>query len=258
MSFEQATNERYDQRMFAPQIAALYDGSDFHNVGLWSPATKSLRQACEGLLDRLLGFIPEKRGTILDVACGKGATTRHLLKHYPARSVTAINISKKQLETGRKNAPGCAFMLMDAVRLGFPAESFDNILCVEAAQDFNTRESFLYEAYRVLKPGGRLVFSDILLEGWAEDRYPARRGANFLRDPEDHRALVRRVGFREAESIDATADCSVAYTRYLTGYLGQQLAEGAIDRKTFNSVMAYLSVTIYAARYYVIAWALKR
>jgi ubiquinone/menaquinone biosynthesis C-methylase UbiE len=46
---------------------------------------------------KLLAFVPEKQGTILDVARGKGATTRHLLKYFKPENVTGINISEKQL-----------------------------------------------------------------------------------------------------------------------------------------------------------------
>ena len=37
-----------------------------------------------------MAFVPEKNGTILDVACGKGATTRYLLKYYTPENVTGI------------------------------------------------------------------------------------------------------------------------------------------------------------------------
>ncbi len=41
-------------------------------------------------MEKLMAFIPEKNGTILDVACGKGATTRYLLKYYTPENVTGI------------------------------------------------------------------------------------------------------------------------------------------------------------------------
>ena len=56
-----------------------YDGSGFFNFGYWTLETKSQREASENLVNLLLALIPEKRGTILDVACGLGATTRMLL-----------------------------------------------------------------------------------------------------------------------------------------------------------------------------------
>lgn len=255
LRLEEIISTRYDRRMYDPISRALYEDSDFHNLGYWTRTTTSVTQACEALMEKLLSFLPDKTGTILDIACGKGATTRHLLKYWPADAVTAINISRTQIETGRTNAPGAAFALMDAARMAFRAESFDSVICVEAAQDFNTREKWLYEVFRVLKPGGTVVFSDILLEAWAEKMFPARRSANYMRSPFEYRALVRQVGFREVDIIDATEECSASYIRHLTRYLGRELAAGRIDRRTHNRMMAYLSMTLFVPRYYVLGWA---
>src|SRR5271166_1338402 len=125
-----AINRHYDQRMFSPNVRGHYD---FHNYGYWLPNTRTRRTACENLMEELLSFIPRKEGTILDVACGKGATTRHLLKYYAPEQVTGINISKKQLQRCRVNAPGCKFLMMDATALTFGDNCFDNVICVEAA-----------------------------------------------------------------------------------------------------------------------------
>jgi ubiquinone/menaquinone biosynthesis C-methylase UbiE len=84
-------------------------------------------------------LFPHRNGSVLDVACGKVASTRLLLCNYDPCNVTGINISEKQLATGREMAPGCRSLKMDATHLTFPDNSIDNVLCVEAAFHFNTR-----------------------------------------------------------------------------------------------------------------------
>ncbi len=139
-------NERYDTLISRPLIIEYFDNSGFINFGYWDSNTRDQKQACENLMEKLLAFIPNKTGTILDVACGTGATTRYLLKYYSPQNITGINISEKQLGRARANAPGCNFMIMNATNLEFEDSSFDNIICVEAAFDFKTREKFLKEA----------------------------------------------------------------------------------------------------------------
>ncbi|BDI19838.1 hypothetical protein ANSO36C_56400 [Nostoc cf. commune SO-36] len=81
-------------------------------------------------MEKLLMFIGEKKGNILDVGCGLGATTSYLLKYYSPAEVFGINISAKQLERSTVNAPGCSLICMDAVQMEFEDDFFDNIICV--------------------------------------------------------------------------------------------------------------------------------
>jgi MPBQ/MSBQ methyltransferase len=233
-------NRWYDRRMYAPWAAKLYDGSDFHNYGYWDANTRTPKAASENLMEQLLSFIPLKKGTILDVACGKGATTRHLLNYYDPDRVTAINISEKQIETSKLNVPGCKFLIMDATELNFEDNYFDNIICVEAAMHFNTREKFLSAAWRVLKPGGRLALSDIPYKPTRAEGtlVPA---CNYVRNRLDYTNLYLQAGFAEVVIIDATKECWVGFYENIIRHLRKRRLHAEIDRRRFRLAVNCLS-----------------
>jgi ubiquinone/menaquinone biosynthesis C-methylase UbiE len=250
-------NEKYNREMYGEVVNDYYGYSDFHNFGYWLPETRNQREASENLLEKLLAFIPRRKGSILDVACGKGATTRHLLRYYEAESVTGINISSRQLETCRVNAPRCRFRLMDATSLRFPRASFDNVICVEAAFHFNTREDFLREALRVLKPGGRLVLSDILSTRLWERTVPQRHEENYVGSLKEYRAIFERAGFQRVRIVESTRESWEGFAEHYSQFLLRKLRRKAIKLETFLQQMALIKLTRQHLRHYLLVSAQK-
>jgi len=244
--------------MYDAIIERYTANSDFHNFGFWNENTHDQKQASENLMEELLALLPNKDGTILDVACGKGASTRHLTRYYAPSNVTGINISEKQLQTCRVNAPECRFLMMDACDLDFDDESFDNIICVEAAFHFNTRQDFMSEAWRVLKPGGTFVLSDILfINKTFEDTMRSMTGQNYVADIEEYRSQFLAAGFDNVEVIDATQQCWKEFWQHYHTFMCRSLLAGEMSRPAFNRIMTgfyYLSAGI---RHYVLVSARK-
>jgi MPBQ/MSBQ methyltransferase len=182
----------YDKALKIQAYRRYYEDAGYFNFGYWGGGAKSQRDASDALVDQLVQRITVKGGSILDVACGAGGTTMRLTQSYEPEKITAINISEVQLNAARDRVAGATFLCMNATELEFPAGYFDAVVCVEAAHHFNTRQTFFGEAFRVLKPEGSLVLSDMLFSSYP--RFLARFDdvplANHLPDITAYRAQL--------------------------------------------------------------------
>ena len=162
---------------FDALIAARWAGAvgrDVHH-GLWDdppalnvpPASGEFDAAQIRLSERIVDHIPLTPGAaILDIACGFGGTLAALDRRQEGLALSGLNIDFRQLALCRDavNQPGNRLTLVraDACALPFAAASFDHAVCVEAMFHFTSRQAFLTEAARVLRPGGMLAITDIL------------------------------------------------------------------------------------------------
>jgi MPBQ/MSBQ methyltransferase len=239
----------YDRAMVSSHYRQYYEDSGFYNFGYWDTHAKSQREASETLVDQLVDRISKKGGRILDVACGPGASTRRLMRSYAPDMITAINISEVQIAAARKRAPGCAFLLMDATQLGFLEAQFDAVMCVEAAFHFDTRDTFLHEALRVLKPGGSLVLSDMLFRGFSKPfaEYLQVPRANFVPDIASYLAVLKAAGFEDVNVRDATQACLGGFRTHLVRWPASEHRGG---RMKLGKSMAASLLSRIIARYF--------
>lgn len=145
-------------------------GPHIHH-GYFESNTETPLEAQELLIINLAKLLQlSKDCQILDVGCGMGGSSIYLAEHYNA-SVTGITLSTKQVviatETAaQKKLKQVEFKIEDALTLSsFKDESFDVIWSLESCEQFFDKELFIKQAYRKLKPGGKL-----LLATWCSDQ----------------------------------------------------------------------------------------
>jgi tocopherol O-methyltransferase len=160
-----------------------YRGEHIHHGYFLDPAdTKERAQT------RLIELLLERSklpagGTVLDVGCGIGGTSRFLAKNHGCQ-VTGVTISGRQVEIARNltqdGAPevgqddgpvkvgdgSVRFIELDAEKMGdfFTKDpntaTFDCVWISEAMSHLPDKELFFRNATLLLNPGGKLVIAD--------------------------------------------------------------------------------------------------
>ncbi len=107
--------------------------------------------------------VPPAKARLLELGCGPGFYARRLGETFGHLDVTGIDRSESQLRRARTLADlldNCSFEKGDARALAAPDASFDAVVASRLFIILPERERALAEAYRVLKPGGRLFIAE--------------------------------------------------------------------------------------------------
>ena len=211
--------EYYDATRFDYQVAWLSRDNPAIHFGFYDQLADKHAAALENtnrVLAELAEIAPGQR--ILDAGCGKDGSCFWLARCLQAEAV-GITPVNSQVEEARRQATEAglseqvAFLQADYCHTPFDDGSFDCVWACESLCHTAEKRKFYEEAFRLLKPGGRLVIAEYvrtqrplppkgeqLLLSWLH-----RWAIPDIDTGEEHLGHARAAGFEEVRLRDYTA-----------------------------------------------------
>ncbi|MBN8673308.1 MAG: methyltransferase domain-containing protein [Chitinophagales bacterium] len=186
------------------------DNSLAIHYGYWDEKVKSFPQSLLRMNEIMIEAAGIKPGDqVLDAGCGVGGSSIFIAKHTGAK-VTGITLSERQVQQAIANAKKNGveatvhFKVMNYCATDFPDASFDVVWGCESICYADSKEQFIQEAYRLLKPGGRIVVADGFVTKFENNEHPIIRQwtngwqVNYLESPERFQSFLEQAGFQNS------------------------------------------------------------
>ena len=229
------------------------------------------------VLDRL-HLSPAENPRVLDMGCGLGATLRSFARRLPNADLRGITLVPWQLEQGTRMNQECPEGQQIKVSLGDyqhtsePAASFDAICAIESScySAGANKATFLREAHRLLRSGGRIVVADGFMgprKLWGLQKAIYRRtcecwALDTFGQVESFTSELARTGFRDIviERIQSRVTPSVLHIPSVTlrFLVTAALSRRQMTRARWNNVLAPLLLPLVSyplgpLAYYIIS-----
>jgi SAM-dependent methyltransferase len=175
--------------------------------------------------DRFISWLGLATGhSVLEVASGSGGPALYLA-NLTGCNVTGIDANESGVATATQSALSSnaasrvSFRVVDAnAPLPFESDTFDGLVCIDSMNHFPNRLSVFQEWHRVLRPGGRGVFTDpVVITGLVTNEELALRssiGLFLFAPPGINEQLIAESGFHLVQREDVSANAALVSGRW--------------------------------------------
>ncbi|MDR9485249.1 MULTISPECIES: methyltransferase domain-containing protein [Sediminimonas] len=263
------TEDYYDSDDADTFYSTIWGGEDLH-IGLYDE-TSDIRTASDRTIEAMIEKLPKLTETsrVLDMGAGYGGAMRTLVRKTGCEAV-CLNISETQNEYNLGKIRAAKLTDRIGVRHGVfedvPADddSFDVVWSQDAFLHSDQRDKVMAEAFRVLKPGGHLIFTDPMQ---ADDVAPGvlqpvydRLQLNSLGSMRFYREVADTLGFETVEQDEMTAQLRSHYARVREELLANydRLRENGSSAEYLDKMAVGLENWVKAADAGHLAWGIQQ
>ena len=203
---------------------------------------------------------------IIDVGCGIGGSTLHLAQKFGSKA-TGITLSPVQASRAKERATEAGldsrvqFEVANALEMPFEDNSFDLVWSLESGEHMPDKTKFLQECYRVLKPGGKMIFAT-----WCHRETDSLAGeltANetahlkeiyrvyclpYVISLSEYRAIAQKCGFQNIKSDDWSTAVAPFWDVVIDSAIAPQAIAG-LFQAGWQTIQGALSLNLMSRGY---------
>ncbi|NEP78942.1 MAG: methyltransferase domain-containing protein [Okeania sp. SIO3B3] len=245
----------YDGTETDRMYAAIWGGEHIH-YGIYTQPDEAIHDASLRTVETIAQTLEkiDQNSRVIDLGAGYGGAARYLAKTYGC-SVCCLNLSQLQNQRNSQlNQEQNLSHLVEVTQgsfedIPYPDNSFDIVWSEDAIVHSGDRRLVLQEIKRVLKPGGELIFTDLMQSetcppGTLQSAFDRLR-INDIASYRFYSQTAKEFGFEELNFIDLSQNLVIHYRRFQEEVQKRydevvQLTSTEFVDKTLNSIQPWI------------------